>query len=80
MRPKTIVKSGVSELRMPASELSITVCALAKRKAGMPVPIKAIIEMYFNLPLGTFRIWIRAKGSKTIKDTKILIEPTTALE
>jgi len=40
----------------------------------------AMIIMYFILPAGTFLICFAAKGSKTINDTKILIDPTTTLE
>jgi len=36
--PIAMVKTGVSALSIPASELSILVCAMLKKKAGKNVP------------------------------------------
>ena len=53
---------GVSELRMPASELSILKIAMAKQKAGnrLPkIPARMIVPIFL---LGSFAIWKTANG------------------
>ena len=74
------VNSGVSEFKIPASELSITVCARANRNAGIAVPIMAEIAITTSLFLGTIFKCFMAIGSNTKNETTILSAPTTWLE
>jgi hypothetical protein len=75
-----MVNRGVSEFRMPASELSIPVCAFAKRNAGNPLPIKPTSERYFHSLHFIFLILDIANGAKTRNVMEILNAPTSALE
>jgi len=78
--PINRVNSGVSEFNIPARELSITVCALANKNAGMAVPIIPEIAITNNLFDGTFFSRPIASGSKTKNETTIRNAPTTWLE
>ena len=47
-KPIKSVNNGVKEFKIPASELPMTVCALANKKDGMPVPRIPMAAMYFH--------------------------------
>jgi hypothetical protein len=48
------VFSGVKEFSIDVTELSISVCAIAKRKAGIKVPNIEVIAINFHFSFGIF--------------------------
>ena len=75
-----MVNKGVREFRIPAKELSMPVCAFAKRNAGKPLPINPTSTRYFHSLNFSFLILVIAKGLRTRKVIEILNAPTSALE
>ena len=67
------VFNGVSEFNIELTELSICVCAIEKRNAGMNVPNNAVKAMYFHFSPGIFGnvrkpIIKRKVAAKTIRN------------
>jgi hypothetical protein len=67
---------GVSELRIPASELSILVCATENKNAGKNDPSKPEIITDFIIGLGTVLSALGSNGNMTSPVNRILIEAT----
>jgi hypothetical protein len=74
--PMANVKMGVSELRIPAKELSILVCAMEKRKAGKNDPSKPEMMTDFIIGLGTALSALGKSGNITNPVKSILREAT----
>jgi hypothetical protein len=78
--PINKVNKGVSEFNIPASELSIPVWAVAKRKAGAPLPTTPTIVRYFQSRLlGSLNL-LKAKGRRKMNEMTILRAPTSRFE
>jgi hypothetical protein len=74
------VKTGLNELSIPATELSILVCASGNRKAGMPLPKNPMIRIERMLSLLSFFIEQIAAGRRQMNEIKILREATWHVE
>ncbi len=71
-----ITNKGVSEFKIPASELSIFFSiAIAKRKAGKKFPRKSERITKGILPRGISLIWYTANGKNISPAEKIRMEP-----
>ena len=75
-----IVNKGVKEFNIPASELSMPVCALAKRNAGATHPMTPINTRYFHSLTDGLRNLLTAMGAKNKNEITIRKAPTSALE
>ena len=73
--PKIKVFKGVKELRMALIELSIWVSAIEKRKAGIKVPNKEVIAIYFHFPWGIFGKVLKPIAKRKIAAKIIRNEP-----
>src|SRR3970282_2808049 len=74
--PNTKVFNGVKEFNMELTELSISVWANAKRKAGTKVPNMEVIAIYFHFPLGILGKLLKPINNKKIAANIIRKEPT----
>jgi hypothetical protein len=68
--------TGVSELTIPVTALSSWVCANAKRKAGIKLPIKPDINIRRRYFLSILRSQANAKGNINREADNIRIEAT----
>jgi hypothetical protein len=69
-------KAGVSELTIPVTALSSSVCANAKRNAGTKLPINPDMKMSDKYLLLILRSHARAKGIIKSEADKIRIDAT----
>ncbi len=63
--PMRKVMQGVSAFKIPLMELFIFICASENKKAGIPIPKKALETTYFSLPLGICLKCRTANGKTT---------------
>ncbi len=62
--PNIRVKRGVSELRIPAKELLMWVCANGNKKEGKPVPVIPTSSNTLMRSQGILRHWYHTKGKQ----------------
>ena len=73
--PKTRVFKGVKEFKIELTELSICVCAIANKYAGINVPNIEVKAMYFHLYFGIFDKLLNPISTKKRAANKIRKDP-----